>query len=264
MRRLYPGVRDVLVVGDDSETYDAIRRDIGTELAQQPDIRAHFVSAGYIDQLVDALRAHSERIVFLTTLGAVGDRNGRTLRFAETHRGHRAAPASSSCSAWRMPTCIQACSGGYVTSGQRQGEVAADLLARHLAGTPVRELPPVASSPNEYILDATELQRAGLTLPDDIARIATLINPVPTFYDRNLTVIVNSAVCPGRAVRGTAVGLAAGRAPQEPRDCTHHRGPALPDRAHGRSAGDPHPRPAHRRHGQLGLAHHREQAVLVG
>ena len=54
----------------------------------------------------------------------------------------------------------------------------------------MRDLPPVRSSPNEYILDASELQRAGLQLPDDVARIATLVNRMPTFYERNLTAIV--------------------------------------------------------------------------
>ena len=189
MRRLFPGVRDVLVVGDDSETFAAIRRDISAELANQPDIRARFVSAGRIDRLVEALRGQPERIVFLTTLGAVSDVDGRTLSLPETIaaivQSGRFIVLSME-DAYLYPGVL----GGFVTSGQRQGAAAADLVARHLAGAPVRDLPPVGSSPNEYIFDASELQRAGLTLPDDIARVATLVNRVPTFYERNLAAIV--------------------------------------------------------------------------
>ena len=124
MRRLYPDTHDVLVVGDDSETFAAIRRDISAELANQPDIRARFVSAGRIDRLVEALRGQPERIVFLTTLGAVSDADGRTLSLPETIaaivQSGRFIVLSME-DAYLYPGVL----GGFVTSGQRQGAAAA-------------------------------------------------------------------------------------------------------------------------------------------
>ncbi len=191
MRRLYPDQHEVLVVGDDSETFEAIRRDILAELSHQPDIRARFVSARRIDDLVEALDGRSEHIVFLTTLGAISDGRGRTLSLPQTIA---AIVQSGRFIVFSMEDVYlhPGVLGGFVTSGQRQGAVAAEQVTRYLAGAPLAELRPVLSSPNEYILDAAELQRAGLEPPDDIARVATFINRAPTFYERNVTAIVRS------------------------------------------------------------------------
>jgi hypothetical protein len=140
MRRLVPGTRAVLVVGDDSETFEAIRRDLNTEVARQPDIRAQFVSAGRIDRLTDALRGRPERIVFLTTLGAIRDADGRALALPEIIAAIVASGqfvVLSMEDVYLYPGVL----GGYVTSGPRQGAAAAGLVARYLAGTPVRALP---------------------------------------------------------------------------------------------------------------------------
>jgi hypothetical protein len=68
MRRIAPGPQRILVVGDRSETYRAIEREVKAELSNFPDIDAHFISEGRIDALTEALRARPERFVFLTTL----------------------------------------------------------------------------------------------------------------------------------------------------------------------------------------------------
>jgi hypothetical protein len=43
--------------------------------------------------------------------------------------------------------------GGYVTSGFSQGEMAARMGARILAGTPAAQIPIVRHSPNVHMLD---------------------------------------------------------------------------------------------------------------
>src|SRR4030066_145036 len=60
------------------------RREIDAELTAQSEVHAHFVSSARIDKLVDTLRGHNERFLFLTTLGAVKDASGRTLTLNET------------------------------------------------------------------------------------------------------------------------------------------------------------------------------------
>ena len=188
MRHLAPGEREILVVGDDSITYRAIRREIFTELARHPDIEAHFLSSGRIDSLVAALRERKEKFVFLTTIGGIADAAGRTLSLGEIIgaivRAGRFVVVSME-DAYLYPGVI----GGYVTSGSKQGAVAARLSARYLGGTPVAAMKP-ESSPNEYIFDGGELEKVGLTLPAEIAERATIVNRVPTFYERNLKFIV--------------------------------------------------------------------------
>ena len=191
MRQLAPGVRDILVVGDESETYQAIRHEIVAELAHQPDIQAQFLSHGGIERMVAALQGRKEQFVFLTTLGAMTDATGRTLTLPETIAAIVQAGrfiVISMEDVYLYPGVL----GGYVTSGYRQGAAAAELSARYLAGTAVADIKPIESSPNEYIIDGGELEKLGLTLPSGLAGRTTILNPVPTFYERNLKLIVPS------------------------------------------------------------------------
>ena len=191
MRHLVPGTREILVVGDESETFQAIGREIAAELELRPEIQAQFLSSNSIERLTQWLRGRSQRFVFLTTLGAMSDATGRLLTLPETIAAIvRAGPfiVVSMEDAYMYPGVL----GGYVTSGQKQGEAAAALALRYQAGTPIADLAPVEVSPNEYLIDAAELAKIGLTLPVEVAARATIINPPSTFYERNLGVIVRS------------------------------------------------------------------------
>jgi len=188
MRYLAPDARDILVVGDDSTTYQAIRREIVTELARHPDINAYFVSSGRIDKLVAALHERNEKFVFLTTLGGMTDAAGNALTLPEIIAAVVRAGkfiVISMEDAYLYPGVV----GGYVTSGYRQGATAAELSARYIGGTAIADIAPSAS-PNEYIFDGRELDRIGMTLPAEIVGRATIINRLPTFYERNLNFIV--------------------------------------------------------------------------
>jgi diguanylate cyclase (GGDEF)-like protein/PAS domain S-box-containing protein len=191
MRYLVPGTRDILVVGDESETFQAIGREIASELELRPEIQAQFIASNHIERLTEWLRGRSERFVFLTTLGAMSDGTGRLLTLPETVSAIvRAGPfiVVSMEDVYMYPGVL----GGYVTSGHKQGEVAAAMVLRHLAGAPLADLAPVETSPNEYLIDGTELEKTGLTLPPPIAARATIVNEPETFYERNLQVIVPS------------------------------------------------------------------------
>lgn len=192
MRRIDPDIGGIVIVGDASETYRAIEREIRQELAHHADIRATFISGRRIDELVGRLRERKERFVFLTTLGAVTDPGGaRTLTLPETIGAIVNAGrfvVFSMEDAYLYPGVL----GGYVTSGPRQGRAAAQLLIRHLNGTPVSALPPIETSPNQHIVDEAELLRAGLILPKDIEGRVTLMNRRPTLYEANRSVILGT------------------------------------------------------------------------
>ncbi|MDP1929417.1 MAG: EAL domain-containing protein [Thiobacillus sp.] len=191
MREIDPGIKEIVIVGDATETYRAIESEIRTELQRHSDIHASFLSSNRIDDLIERLRKQKGRFVFLTTLGAVTDHNGRTLALSETIKAIVNAGqfvVFSMEDAYLYPGVI----GGYVTSGPRQGRAAAGLLVRHLNGSAVSDLPPIEASPNEYIVDETELLKAGLILPKDIAGQVTLVNTLPTFYETNRRVILGA------------------------------------------------------------------------
>lgn len=84
MRQIDPGIKEIVIVGDATETYQAIESEIRGELQHHSDIHASFLSSNRIDDLIGQLLRHKERFVFLTTLGAVTDHNGRTLTLFET------------------------------------------------------------------------------------------------------------------------------------------------------------------------------------
>ncbi|MBS1220101.1 MAG: putative diguanylate cyclase/phosphodiesterase & domain with sensor(s), partial [Proteobacteria bacterium] len=191
MREIEPGIKEIVIVGDATETYRAIESEIRAELRHHADIHASFLSSNRIDDLVERLRQQKGRFVFLTTLGAVTDPNGRTLALSETIKAIVNAGqfvVFSMEDAYLYPGVI----GGYVTSGPRQGRAAAGLLVRHLNGSAVSALPPIEASPNEYIVDETELLKAGLILPNDIAGQVTLVNTLPTFYETNRRIILGT------------------------------------------------------------------------
>lgn len=191
MRYLAPDTRDILVVGDNSTTYRAIRHEILAELARHPDIKAHFLSSGRIEKLVAALQGRKEKFVFLTTLGQMTDGGGNTLTLPEIIAAIVQAGrfiVISMEDVYLYPGVL----GGYVTSGDKQGATAGQLSARYLAGTAVADIKPIEVSPNEYIFDGGELEKIGLTLSAAIAEHAIIVNRLPTFYERNLDLIVYS------------------------------------------------------------------------
>jgi len=184
MRRIAPEIRDVLVIGDASETFSAIRSEIEAQLRTQPDVRAHFISNRTLSMLIDTLRTRRERFVFLTTLGAISDDAGQPLPLTDTLAAIVAAGPFTIFTmedVYLQPGVL----GGYVTSGAQQGAAAAQLMQRYLLGVPLTQLPPVLSSPNEYLIDASELEHVGMQLPEAIAAQTRLLNQPMSFYARH-------------------------------------------------------------------------------
>ena len=189
VRVIAPDASDVVVVGDASETYRSIEQDVRSELAQRAGIRARFVADRRLDKVLEGLRAGHERFVILTTLGALVNGAGAGLTLDESISAIAALDRRTVISMEDV-YLFKGVLGGYVTSGVAQGEAAARLVVRHFAGTPISAIAPVEQSPNEYLVDAHELQRAGLTLPADIASRATILHPLPTFFQRHERKIV--------------------------------------------------------------------------
>ena len=186
-------VRNILVVGDASETYQAIEMELRQQLQQYPGIEAKYVASHSIDEVVQILQASQSRYLFLTTLGSMVDRDGHVLGLDESIAKIINA---SDFVVFSMEDAylLDGVLGGLVTSGQLQGGMAARMAIQFLQGTPVEQLAPVSDSPGELILDYRELEKNRLTLPPAALQRATLLNQPPSFYNRNRPLILGLIV----------------------------------------------------------------------
>jgi len=190
MQQMASAQEEILVLGDASETDRAVEAEVRAELKTRPGIRAHFLSSNSFPDLQARLAASKERFIFLGTLGAVRGLDGNPLTLPEV-LGAVVSPnrvVMSMEDVYLLPGVL----GGWVTSGPRQGAAAADLLRRHLDGTTLTQLPPIETSPNEYVFDDRELRRIGLELPPEIERQATHLNVRPGFYEANRMLVLGS------------------------------------------------------------------------
>jgi diguanylate cyclase (GGDEF)-like protein len=79
--------------------------------------------------------------------------------------------------------------GGMLTSGYHQGEIAAGMTARLLAGEKPEAVPVVKDSPNKYMFDYYQLQRFNIDARRLPAESIVINKPVP-FYDKHQTLIL--------------------------------------------------------------------------
>ncbi|MFC1762867.1 ABC transporter substrate binding protein [Planctomycetota bacterium] len=82
--------------------------------------------------------------------------------------------------------------GGHLLNHQLQAEMAAKMMLRILAGTPVQQIPVQEESPNRYVFDFKELTRYGIPLsrlPVD----AEIINQPESFLSQHYSAILKIA-----------------------------------------------------------------------
>ncbi len=78
--------------------------------------------------------------------------------------------------------------GGKLISGFYQGNIAAKLAARILAGEPAASIPVVTESPNRYMFDFAQLQRFNIDT-DSLPVDSIVINRPQTFYSQYKTAV---------------------------------------------------------------------------
>lgn len=184
-----PGAKgsSVVIVGDGSTTYRAIAHEIEAELAKRPGIQATFIAGASLEAL-QARLAETPGPLLLTTLGGLKGADGQVLNLEQSIPALVAGRdiVLSMEDAYQFDGVL----GGYVTSGLAQGETAAHLAVAYLSGRPLRVLPPVLNSPNEYLFDDTRLGALGIRLPEEIAAQARLLNRRLGFVERHLQAIL--------------------------------------------------------------------------
>jgi PAS domain S-box-containing protein len=185
--------KDILVIGDDSNTYKAIETEVRRQLEKYPDIKATFVASHSIDEVSKQVRDNTSNYVFLTTLGAMKDSSEGALSLNEIMASITSA-GSKIVISMEDAYVLDGVLGGYVTSSERQGATAARLVLDYLSGIPVDNQPLVVESPNDYMFNYVEMSAAGISLPESIMGQATILNTPSPFYIRHRSVITGLVV----------------------------------------------------------------------
>ncbi|MDK9713051.1 MAG: PAS domain S-box protein [Sulfuritalea sp.] len=188
LMHLDPNLRDLVFVGDGSNTHAAIEAAIRKDLAAYPRLRGHFIGETRLDRVLAELRDRPAHTLFLTTLGGMTDAKGGVLPLSVILRAMSQGGRRRVISMEDVYVA-EGVLGGYVTHGPRQGAGAARLLLDYMRGKPLTDIQPVRQSPNAYLFDDTVLEARKLVLPMDIARQATLLRPRPDFIDAHRTLI---------------------------------------------------------------------------
>ncbi len=151
IKELLPEQKDILVVGDKSETDVAISADImkfsrETDCAQAG-ITFTFVSEDSLQRLVERLAANEQGLILLTTIGGLQNTQRKPVTISNSVKSIAEAGdfvIISMEDAYMEPGVL----GGVVTSGRAQGQAAARLAVDILrGGAAVASLSP-ATGPN--------------------------------------------------------------------------------------------------------------------
>ncbi len=179
--RLQPETGEIILIG---ETLTETGRKIDSNLQRLKERLPAALSVQIwndrpLKELVGALKQLEQgQVVLLASV--VSKRSGQVLSYTETVRHLREYASVPIYGAWDF-FLGQGIVGGFLTSSQAQGDLAAGLGLRILAGESADRLPVTRSGGNRYLFDSNELRRFRIPLnrlPDG----STIINQPSNFY----------------------------------------------------------------------------------
>jgi ABC-type uncharacterized transport system substrate-binding protein len=189
IRLFKPLVSEVIVVGDASNTYEAIKQEI---LASNPfadRIKIRFAASEQIEAVREQLAAFNPGFVLLSTIGHLKDSEGRTLPLRESvaqiKEGSRHVIMTMEDS-----YMLRGVVGGYMTSGFEQGRIAAEKALAYMKGKSLESVGIEYESPNRYVFDRNEIKRSKLFIPAEINYQATVLNEEPGFFEANSSAVI--------------------------------------------------------------------------
>ena len=188
---LHPATREVVLVHDFTDTGLAMRREFLQKASQLGKVKFRFLPEVPLEEAVQQLRTlPPDRIVLLLSYSV--EKGGRTFRQSEV--------ASIVTSATSVPVYAvheaqlgYGVVGGRMMEGRVQGQKAAELALRILAGEKAERIPVMTGNLSEAMFDDALLSRFEIDrgkLPAD----ALLINSPVSFYAVNKTAFWAAAI----------------------------------------------------------------------
>jgi len=180
---------EIIILGDGSSTYRVIEAEIRQQLEKYPEIRTEFIIQNNMEELIEVLSSRNRKYLYLTSIGEIKGHTGLLLN-PETVVSEIVAMDKFAIFTMEDSYFFDGVIGGYVTSGELQGEQAARLTLGLQRDTGVHQIDNVLESPNTYIFDRARLNKLGISLSDEVNGKAIFHNIPPTFYEINRSLIL--------------------------------------------------------------------------
>jgi len=131
---------------------------------------------GAWQETVRHARAEGYDALILASYHTLRDTDGSTIASDDAVRWTSAHTEVPPFALWDIHIGAGLAMGGYVISSEPQGEVAAQLVKRILAGESPQSIPPQTATRGRLVLSRSELERWRVDLPQRMLREATLVD----------------------------------------------------------------------------------------
>ncbi len=190
IKQFSPQSRDIYFIGDNSNTYNSIKKEIESHSKNFKNMNFHYISDDYISNIENKLPNKPRSFVFLTTIGHIKDANGNTLLPKESIdiiRKNENLIILSLEDAYMHKGVI----GGYMTSAQIQGAKAAGLVIEYLQKGSLDDVISLTKSTSTYVFNSKELSDSRVVLSDYIARKSMMIGKSKNIIEQNKSLLLN-------------------------------------------------------------------------
>ncbi|MEA3522445.1 MAG: ABC transporter substrate binding protein, partial [Campylobacterota bacterium] len=183
-----PDTTNIYFIGDDSNTYKNIERELILLMKKHPKYTAYFIANKNIKDVIQELKALAPSIIILTTIGKFQNDINKTMLLSDTLE-QLTHPSKHIFMTMEDAYMHKGVIGGYVTSSYEQGKTAAGMVLDFFKGKPFEEIGFILESPNRYYFDRKELNSKNLLLPDFIEENAHIVNETVSVWEENIELI---------------------------------------------------------------------------
>ena len=181
--RLHPKAKNLVVINDNITTSAIINRNhiksFWPEIGS--DVNLVFLESLSISDLLTSVRSLDDSNIILL-INFSKDSNGDYISYQENIEMIRGATNLPIYSAWKF-YLDEGIVGGMLTSGFKQGELAAGLAMQIVNGEDINNIPIVTSGYNSLMFDYNQMKRLGIARKD-LPEGSIIINVPATFYQK--------------------------------------------------------------------------------
>lgn len=190
--RLHPKARNLVVINDNITTSAVINRNyiISFWPDLHTDVKLVFLENLSIAELVEKVKDLDDSNIILL-INFSRDKEGNYISYQENIEIIRQATNLPIYSSWEF-YLNEGIVGGMLTSGVKQGELAAELAVKIIHGTDVNSIPIVTEGYNSLKFDYNQMKKFGIKT-EDLPENSLVINQPPSFvsqYKFSLIVLV--------------------------------------------------------------------------
>ncbi len=182
--QLHPATRNVIVIHDFTDTGMAIRRELEKSAARFPAIKLQFMEEMSLEETVKKLKVITPGNLVLM-LSYTVEKGGRTFSHSEAARVVSSASPVPVYSVY-AEQLGNGVVGGLMMEGQTQGQKAAELAVRIIAGESPEKLPVITDDLSRSLFDYRVLKKFDIN-PAALPADTVLINNPPSTFAINKT-----------------------------------------------------------------------------